>query len=68
MSHLQLIWLSSAIALLGTGMLTLTAVLGNLLTSHKNQNFTSAYGVARYAVSKSAKVNVVDKIANRTKL
>ncbi|MEH1907711.1 hypothetical protein [Nostoc sp.] len=44
MSHLQLIWLSSAIALLGTGMLTLTAVIGNLLTSHKNQKFQLARG------------------------
>lgn len=35
MSHSQLIWLSSAIALLGTGMLTLTAILGNLLTSNQ---------------------------------
>ncbi|MEH2058439.1 MAG: ferric reductase-like transmembrane domain-containing protein [Nostoc sp.] len=42
MSHLQLIWLSSAIALLGTAMLTLTAVFGNLLTSHKNQKFQLA--------------------------
>ena len=44
MSHLQLIWLSSAIALLATGMLTLTAVLGNLLTSHKNQKFQLGRG------------------------
>lgn len=40
MSHPQLIWLSSAIALMGTGMLVCTAILGNLLTSrtaHKVQ-------------------------------
>jgi len=46
MSHSQLIWLSSAIALLGTGMLTLTAVIGNLLTAHTNQKFQLTRGQA----------------------
>lgn len=44
MSHLQLVWFSSAIALLGTGMLTITAVLGNFLTSDKNQKFQLTRG------------------------
>lgn len=44
MSNTQLIWFSSAIALLGTGTLTLTAVLGNLLTSHTNQKFPLTRG------------------------
>ncbi len=37
MSHSQLIWLSSTIALLGTGMLTVTAIFGNFLTSRTTQ-------------------------------
>lgn len=37
--HSQLIGLSSAIALLGTAILTLTAVFGNLLTSQTTQKF-----------------------------
>jgi methionine sulfoxide reductase heme-binding subunit len=46
MSHSQLIWLSSAIALLGTGMLTLTAVFGNLLTLNQTQKFQLTRGQA----------------------
>ena len=46
MSHSQLIWLSSAIALLGTVMLTSTAVFGNLLTSHNTQKFQLTHGRA----------------------
>jgi len=46
MWHSQLIWLSSAIALLGTGMLTLTAVFGNLLTLNQTQRFQLTRGQA----------------------
>lgn len=44
MSHSQLIWLSSAIALLGTGMLVFTAIFGNLLTSNQTQKFQLTRG------------------------
>ena len=44
MSHFQLIWLSSAIALLGTGMLTVTAIFGNFLTSRITQKFQLTRG------------------------
>jgi predicted ferric reductase len=46
MSHSQLIWLSSAIALLATGMLTLTAVFGNLLTLNQTQKLQLTGGQA----------------------
>lgn len=42
MSHFQLIWLSSIIALLGTGVLTFSAVVGNLLALHTAHNFMAA--------------------------
>lgn len=44
MSHSQLILLSSTIALLGTGMLTFTAIFGNLLTSNQTQKFQLTRG------------------------
>jgi predicted ferric reductase len=46
MSHSQLIWLSSAIALLGTGMLTFTAIFGNLLTSNQTRTIQLTRGEA----------------------
>jgi predicted ferric reductase len=46
MSHSQLIWLSSVIALLGTGMLTLTAIFGNLLTSNQTRTMQLTRGQA----------------------
>lgn len=42
----QLIWLSSVIALLGTGMLTVTALFGNFLTSRTTQKFQLTRGQA----------------------
>jgi predicted ferric reductase len=46
MSHSHLIWLSSAIALLGMGMLTVTAIFGNFLTSRTTQKFQLTRGQA----------------------
>ncbi|RCJ40650.1 hypothetical protein A6770_37485 [Nostoc minutum NIES-26] len=44
MSHSQLIWLSSAIALLGTGMLTFTAIFGSLLTLNQTRTIQLTRG------------------------
>lgn len=46
MSHSQMIWLSSAIALLSTGILTVTAVLGVSLTLRTTQKFQLTQGQA----------------------
>ncbi|MUL38761.1 ferric reductase-like transmembrane domain-containing protein [Gloeocapsopsis dulcis] len=46
MSHFQLIWLSSAIALLSTGILTVTAVLGASLTLRTTQKLQLTRGQA----------------------
>jgi sulfoxide reductase heme-binding subunit YedZ len=44
MSHAQLIWLSSAVAMLGVGLLTLTAIFGNILTAQPLQGIQLTRG------------------------
>ena len=44
MSHAKLIWLSSMLALLGVGLLTVTAVFGNLLAEQITQKFKLTKG------------------------
>lgn len=44
MSQREWIWLSSIIALLGMGMLTFSAVVGNLLASHTSHKFKLTLG------------------------
>lgn len=46
MSHSELIWLSSMLALLGVGMLTVSAVFGNLLAEQITQKFKLTKGQA----------------------